>query len=31
MVVDEVKLDDFIGKAVNKWGAAYGVFLTFVG
>jgi SAM-dependent methyltransferase len=31
MVVDEAKLDEFIGKAVNEWGGAYGVLLTFVG
>jgi SAM-dependent methyltransferase len=31
MVVDEKKLNEFIEKAVSEWGAAYGVFLTFVG
>jgi SAM-dependent methyltransferase len=31
MVVDEAKLNEFIGKAVGEWGAAYGVLLTFVG
>ncbi len=31
MVVDEAKLNEFIGKAVGEWGAAYGVLLTFLG
>jgi SAM-dependent methyltransferase len=31
VVVDEAKLNEFIGKAVTEWGAAYGVLLTFVG
>ena len=31
MVVDEAKLNEFIGKAVGEWGGAYGVLLTFVG
>ncbi len=31
MVVDEAKLHEFIGKAVNEWGGAYGVLLTFIG
>jgi len=31
MVVDESKLNEFIGKAVSEWGAAYGVLLTFLG
>jgi ubiquinone/menaquinone biosynthesis C-methylase UbiE len=31
MVADEAKLNEFIGKAVSEWGAAYGVLLTFVG
>ena len=31
MVVDEAKLNEFIGKAVNEWGGAYSVLLTFVG
>jgi SAM-dependent methyltransferase len=31
MVVDEAKLNEFIEKTVNEWGAAYGVLLTFVG
>jgi SAM-dependent methyltransferase len=31
MVVDEAKLNEFIGKAVSEWGAAYGVLLTFLG
>lgn len=31
VVDDEGKLHDFIGKAVNEWGAAYGRFFTFVG
>ncbi len=30
-VVDEAKLNEFIGKAVGEWGAAYGALLTFVG
>jgi hypothetical protein len=31
MVVDEAKLHEFIGKAVNEWGAAMGALLTFAG
>jgi SAM-dependent methyltransferase len=31
MAVDEAKLNEFIGKAVTEWGAAYGVLLTFLG
>jgi SAM-dependent methyltransferase len=31
MAVDEAKLNEFIGKAVSEWGAAYGVLLTFLG
>lgn len=31
MVVDEAKLHDFIGKAVDEWGAALGALLTFAG
>jgi SAM-dependent methyltransferase len=31
MVVDEAKLHEFIGKAVNEWGAAEGALITFVG
>jgi SAM-dependent methyltransferase len=31
LVVDEAKLHEFIGKAVNEWGGAYGVLLTFIG
>jgi SAM-dependent methyltransferase len=31
MVVDEAKLHEFIGRAVNEWGAAEGALLTFVG
>jgi SAM-dependent methyltransferase len=31
LVVDQAKLNEFIGKAVNEWGAAYGALLTFVG
>jgi hypothetical protein len=31
MVMDEVKLREFIGKAVNDWGAAESALLTFVG
>jgi SAM-dependent methyltransferase len=31
MVVDEKKLNEFIGKAVSEWGAAYGALLTFIG
>jgi SAM-dependent methyltransferase len=31
MTVDETKLNEFIGKAVSEWGAAYGVLLTFLG
>jgi len=29
--IDETKLHEFIGKAVNEWGAAEGALLTFVG
>ncbi len=31
VVDDEGKLHNFIGKAVNEWGSAYGLFFTFVG
>lgn len=31
MVVDEAKLNEFIGKAVNEWGAAEGALITFAG
>jgi SAM-dependent methyltransferase len=31
MVVDEAKLNEFIGKAVSEWGAAEGALLTFAG
>jgi SAM-dependent methyltransferase len=31
MVVDEVKLNEFIEKAVNEWGASMGALLIFVG
>jgi SAM-dependent methyltransferase len=31
MVVDEVKLQELLGKAVNEWGAAEGALLTFAG
>jgi hypothetical protein len=31
MVVDEAKLHEFIGKAVNEWGAAMGALLIFAG
>src|SRR5919198_4066649 len=31
MVVDEKKLNEFIEKAVNEWGASMGAMLTFVG
>jgi SAM-dependent methyltransferase len=31
MALDEKKLNEFIGKAVSEWGAAYGVLLTFLG
>jgi ubiquinone/menaquinone biosynthesis C-methylase UbiE len=31
MVVDEVKLNELLGKAVNEWGAAEGALLTFAG
>ena len=30
-VADETKLQEFIGKVVNEWGAAVGVLITFVG
>ncbi|MGB7559389.1 MAG: hypothetical protein WBM37_12810, partial [Nitrososphaeraceae archaeon] len=30
-VVDETKLQEFIGKVVNEWGAAVGALITFVG
>jgi hypothetical protein len=29
--IDETKLQEFIGKAVNEWGAAEGALITFVG
>ena len=29
--IDETKLHEFIGKAVNEWGAAEGALITFVG
>ena len=31
MVVDEARLHEFIGRALNDWGAAEGALLTFVG
>jgi ubiquinone/menaquinone biosynthesis C-methylase UbiE len=31
MVIDEVKLNELLGKAVNEWGAAEGALLTFAG
>jgi Rv2258c-like winged HTH domain len=31
MVVDETKLHELLGKAVNEWGAAEGALLTFAG
>ena len=31
MVVDETKLQEFIGKVVNEWGATEGALITFVG
>jgi SAM-dependent methyltransferase len=31
MVVNEAKLQEFIGKAVNEWGAAEGALITFAG
>jgi hypothetical protein len=31
MALDETKLHEFIGKAVNEWGAAEGALITFVG
>ena len=31
VVVDETKLQEFIGKVVNEWGAAEGALITFVG
>jgi SAM-dependent methyltransferase len=31
MAVNETKLQEFIGKAVNEWGAAEGALITFVG
>ena len=31
MVVDEAKLHELLGKAVNEWGAAEGALLTFAG
>lgn len=31
MVVVEIKLQEFIGKVVNEWGAAEGALITFVG
>ena len=30
-VVDETKLQEFLGKVVNEWGAAEGALITFVG
>ncbi|MGB7635380.1 MAG: hypothetical protein WBL68_16795, partial [Nitrososphaeraceae archaeon] len=30
-VADEAKLQEFIGKVVNEWGAAMGALITFVG
>jgi SAM-dependent methyltransferase len=30
-VVDEERLNEFVGRAVNEWGAALGALLTFVG
>src|SRR5215470_4397013 len=29
--IDETKLHEFIGKAVNEWGAAEGALITFIG
>ena len=31
VVVDEAKLQEFIGKVVNEWGGAVGALITFVG
>lgn len=31
MVIDNTKLQEFIGKAVNEWGAAEGALITFIG
>jgi hypothetical protein len=31
MVVDDTKLQEFIGKVVNEWGAAEGALITYVG
>jgi SAM-dependent methyltransferase len=31
VMVDETKLQEFVGKVVNEWGAAEGALLTFVG
>ena len=31
VAVDEIKLQEFIGKVVNEWGAAEGALITFVG
>ncbi len=31
MVVDKIKLQEFIGKIINDWGAAEGALITFVG
>jgi hypothetical protein len=31
VVVDQGKLDAFIGKAISEWGAAAGVLLVFIG
>jgi hypothetical protein len=31
MVVDEVKLNEFIGRAVGEWGAIESALLTFIG
>lgn len=30
-MLDETRLQEFIGKAVNEWGAAEGALLTFIG
>ena len=31
MVVDEIKLQEFIGRIINDWGAAEGALITFIG
>ena len=31
MVIDNTRLQEFIGKAVNEWGAAEGALITFIG